>query len=363
MSDLPAGLLLAKLASELGRDLGRAARMAGGPARLARLSSSAVSSRLGLDADGRSTLAAVWNVETRSALPAQIERLGVGYIDAGAAGYPAALGALFDPPFGLFTRGDWVRAFVALAERPVVAIVGSRVASEAGTQFASRLAADLAAAGAVVVSGLARGIDASAHEGAMAAGGITIGVAGCGVDVPYPAAHRDLYRRVADSGAVVSEYWPGTRPAPWRFPARNRIVAGLADAVVVVEATARSGALITADFALEYGRPVLAVPGMPGSPRSQGCHALIRAGAGLCEGITDLREELPNAAWTAVSERDGPVDANARAVLTLLANEPMTPDQAASRLGIGVPEIAGIVALLQLDGFVTELGGRFQVVP
>lgn len=337
--------------------------MAGGPARLARLSTSAVGSRLGLDADGRSTLAAVWNADGRNALPAEIERLGVGYVDAGAAGYPAALGPLFDPPFGLFTRGDWIRASAHLEGRPVVAIVGSRVASEAGTQFASRLAADLAAAGAVVVSGLARGIDAAAHEGALAAGGMTIGVAGCGVDVPYPAAHRDLYGRVADSGAIVSEYWPGTRPAPWRFPARNRIVAGLADAVVVVEATARSGALITADFALEYGRPVLAVPGMPGSPRSQECHALIRAGAGLCEGIADLCEELPNVRWAAPSDPRAPEDGVARAVLALLANEPLTPDQAAIRLGIGVPEVSGIVALLQLDGFVTELGGRFQAVP
>ncbi len=174
----------------------------------------------------------------------------------------------------------------------MVAIVGSRRATPQGLALARDLAAALVERGAVIVSGLAHGIDAAAHEGALRAGGTTVAVLGCGVDVPYPRRNRDLARRIRERGALVSEYWPGTPPAPWRFPARNRIVAGLAGAVAVVEAGRRSGALITADFALELGRPVLAVPGWPGAVASEGCNALLRAGAALLETAEDVIAEM-----------------------------------------------------------------------
>ena len=178
-------------------------------------------------------------------------------VSMGRSGYPALLRELHDPPPRLYFRGGPAE----LLDLPAVAIVGARSCSPYGAQVARELARELGAAGVVVVSGLARGVDGEAHRGALAAGGLTVAVLGCGIDRDYPRAHAQLAGRIAESGAVVSEYPPGIEPSPWRFPARNRIVAGLARATVVVEARERSGALITADFALELGRDVFAVPG------------------------------------------------------------------------------------------------------
>ena len=171
------------------------------------------------------------------------------------------------------------RRRLELLAQPAVAIVGARACSGYGASVARRLARELAAAGLVVVSGLARGIDAEAHRGALEAEGTTVAVLGCGIDRDYPAAHAELARRVATAGLIVAEYAPGVEPAPWRFPARNRIVAGLCAATVVVEARERSGALITADLALEEGREVFAVPGEITSPLSAGTNALLKLGA------------------------------------------------------------------------------------
>ena len=175
----------------------------------------------------------------------------------------------------LYLRGEPDRLRAALA-RPTVAIVGARACSSYGAQVARRLAAEFAAAGVTVVSGLARGIDGEAHRGSLEAGGYTVAVLGCGIDRDYPAAHAELARRIARSGAVVSEYQPGVEPAPWRFPARNRIIAALADVIVVVEARERSGALITVDLAMEIGRPIYAIPGEVSSTLSESTNQLIR---------------------------------------------------------------------------------------
>ena len=207
---------------------------------------------------------------------ARLQGLGFRFLARSAAGFPPLLRAIHDPPPGLFLRGE---ADAELLLRPAVAIVGARACSAYGRQVARSLGRDLAAAGLVVVSGLARGVDAEAHRGALEAAGSTVAVLGCGIDRDYPAAHRDLARQVAATGLLVSEYPPGVEPAPWRFPARNRIVAGLCAATVVVEARERSGALITADFALEEGREVLAVPGEITSALSAGSNALLRLGA------------------------------------------------------------------------------------
>ena len=171
---------------------------------------------------------------------------------------------------------------------PVLAAVGSRTAGEPGLALARRLCRAAAAAGALVVSGLALGIDAAAHEGALDAAEPTVAVLGCGADVAYPPRNRALHGRVIEQGLVVSEYPAGTEPAPWRFPARNRLIAALADVVLVVEARRRSGALITADHALDLGRDVLAVPGWPGFEGAAGTNALLKAGAGLIEDEADL---------------------------------------------------------------------------
>src|SRR5207253_5817059 len=179
-----------------------------------------------------------------------------------------------------------------LLEAPAVAIVGARACSGYGSAVARMLGRELAAAGLVVVSGLARGVDGEAHRGALESGGRTVAVLGCGIDRDYPAAHRELAARVAETGLVVSEYAPGVEPAPWRFPARNRIVAGLCAATVVVEARERSGALITADLALEEGREVFAVPGEITSSLSDGTNGLLRLGAIAVTSAADILEAI-----------------------------------------------------------------------
>ncbi len=200
-------------------------------------------------------------------------RGGIRIVPAGSPEYPRLLGAIPDAPLVLYWAGNrWD------GERGV-AIVGSRAPTPAGKGFTRELSADLAAGGLTVVSGMARGIDTAAHEGALEGGGMTIAVLGCGVDIVYPPESERLRDRIASRGAVVSEYPPGTPPLPWRFPARNRIVSGMCPATVVAEAPLRSGALITARTALEQGRDVLAVPGSPFHPHTAGSNRLLRDGA------------------------------------------------------------------------------------
>jgi DNA processing protein len=187
----------------------------------------------------------------------------------------------------LYARGEHVAETLAA---PTVAVVGARACSGYGAQVARTLGRELAAAGVTVVSGLARGVDGEAHRGALDANGRTLAVLGCGIDRDYPAAHAELARRIAETGGIVSEYKPGVEPAPWRFPARNRIIAALADAVVIVEARERSGALITVDLAMEIGRPIYAVPGEITSALSAGTNDLLRHGHATA--ITSTRDVL-----------------------------------------------------------------------
>jgi DNA processing protein len=187
----------------------------------------------------------------------------------------------------------WVKGDVDALRAPAVAIVGSRAASPCALEVARRLGADLARRNVAVVSGLARGVDSAAHRGALEGGGLTIAVFGCGVDVIYPAEHRALAERICERGALVSEFPAGTPPRKQHFPQRNRIISGLSLGVVIVEAAEKSGSLITADFALEQGRTVLAVPGNVLGGRNFGAHALLRDGAKLVECADDILEELP----------------------------------------------------------------------
>lgn len=203
-------------------------------------------------------------------------------------GYPPLLLEISDPPPVL-----WVRGRIEALSAPSVAIVGSRAGSAYARDVAARLAFDLARCGLVVVSGLARGVDGAAHQGALDAQGVTVGVCGTGADVVYPAEHRGLVDAVVQRGAVVAELPPGTRPRPHHFPLRNRILSGLSLAVVVVEASDKSGSLITARLALEQGREVMAVPGNVLTGRNRGSHALLKDGAKVVEGAVDILEELP----------------------------------------------------------------------
>jgi DNA processing protein len=266
----------------------------------------------------------------------------------GDGGFPMLLAQIPDPPSRLWLRGD---APPELLDRPAVAIVGARACSGYGRSVARLLATEAAAAGAVVVSGMARGVDGEAHRGALAAGGTTVAVLGCGIDRDYPAAHAELAGAiVAAGGLVVSEYEPGVEPAPWRFPARNRIIAGLARATVVVEARERSGALITADFALEDGREVLAVPGEITSALSAGTNALLRIGATPATSAADVLDALgldPQAPASTI-----PDDPVAAAVLSAVEAGAGTPDELSRVTGVGAGEIAAALALLELAGAV-----------
>jgi len=255
----------------------------------------------------------------------------------------------------------WVRGEAPLdvLTRPAVAIVGARACSGYGRSVARLLATEAAAAGAVVVSGMARGIDGEAHRGALAAGGTTVAVLGCGVDRDYPAAHAELARSIAEGGGlVISEYEPGVEPAPWRFPARNRIIAGLARATVVVEARERSGALITADFALEDGREVLAVPGEITSSLSSGTNALLRLGATPVTGPGDVLEALGLDARPAA--REVPDDPSSAAVLTAIEAGAGTPDELTRASGLGAGELSAALAVLELAGAITVDDGTVR---
>ncbi len=218
---------------------------------------------------------------------ADAARLGLKAIALGDERYSPWLAAIVDPPSVL-----WVRGRIPPIDRPAVAVIGSRQATPAGLQMGRALGEGLAAAGLTVVSGLARGVDGASHEGALAAGGLTIAVLGCGPDIVYPAEHRDLATRIAASGGVISEFPPGTSPQSHHFPLRNRIISGLSRAVIVIEAGERSGSLITAKMAMEQGRDVLVVPGNVLSGRNKGGHALIKDGARLVESIEDVLGEL-----------------------------------------------------------------------
>jgi DNA processing protein len=350
---------LAWLASELGRDLQRASRAAGGPAALWTASRAGFLAALRAGDDQASRALAARAAFDRRAAEGWLAEAGITHVGLSEPDYPARLAEIYDPPFGLFLRGDVPGALARLSDGPAVAIVGSRRATVAGRALARSLAGELAARGAVVVSGLAHGIDAAAHEGALAAGGTTVAVLGAGVDVPYPRRNRELAARIRERGLLASEYWPGTPPAPWRFPARNRIVAGLAHAVAVIEAGRRSGALITADFALEQGRPILAVPGWPGAEASAGCNALLRAGAALLETAEDVVAELPDQVFAPARSAAGPAPAGlAGRVLELLCREPMRADELAAALGAEAGQVAAALALLEVDGHAVRGEGQ-----
>jgi DNA processing protein len=272
-----------------------------------------------------------------------------------SARYPPLLAQLHDPPAKLYVRGDPDEL-----ARPAVAVVGARSCSAYGAQVARDLARELAASGVSVVSGLARGIDGEAHRGALAAGGTTIAVLGCGIDRDYPRSHASLAQRIREAGAIVSEYAPGVEPAPWRFPARNRIIAGLSLATVVVQARERSGALITADFALELGRDVFAVPGEITSALSVGTNDLLRQGAAP---LTSTRDVL-----TALGLEPEPpprleVSGIAATLLRLLGEGARDADELARHAGRPSAEIAATLMELELAGLVAEADGLYRVSP
>jgi DNA processing protein len=281
-----------------------------------------------------------------------------GILTLGDPSYPALLLESPDPPLLLYTLGsqDWLCA-------PSIALVGSRKPTPTGLETARSFATQLSQAGLTVVSGLAQGVDGAAHEGALSEVGSTVAVVGTGLDRIYPAAHRELARRIAHQGLIVSEYPLGTPPHPANFPQRNRLIAGLARGTLVIEAALKSGSLITARLALEAGRDVLAVPGSIHSPQSRGCHALIKQGATLVETAQDALDEL---GWGRAPQprQDPPRPCNARdPILEALAFTPVTLDGLVERTGWAAAELNARLLELELDGHVARLPGQcFQRV-
>jgi DNA processing protein len=286
---------------------------------------------------------------------ADAARLEQSALYAGDEAYPERLRHIPDPPIIL-----WMRGRAELLSAPAVAIVGSRTATPAGLSVATRLGRELADAGLVVVSGMARGVDAAAHRGAIDGTGRTIAVLGCGADVVYPGEHHDLSRQILNRGAIVSELLPGTPPRQWHFPLRNRIISGLAQAVIVVEASEKSGSLITAKAALEQGRDVLAVPGNVISGRHRGCHALIKDGARLVETVDDVLEELR---WPRTFVRSQPMNSLQLSELEgrMAAGEPYSVDELSEVTGRPAPDLLAELGALEVAGRVTRLPGSVFV--
>ncbi|MEN6371120.1 MAG: DNA-processing protein DprA [Armatimonadota bacterium] len=274
--------------------------------------------------------------------------------------YPANLQQIIDPPVVLFVRGE-----LKEPDKFAIAIVGSRRASIYGRSMAERIAKDLSNRGLTVISGGARGIDAMAHKGSLAAGGRTVAVLGCGIDICYPTEHKELFDRVAENGAVVSEFSPGTPPEGWRFPARNRIISGLSIGLLVIQAPASSGALITARYAQEQGRDIFVLPGNVDDVRNQGCHALIRDGATLVESADQIMEDLGIQAEDNIKpqltfEFESLTDEERKLVETL-SLQAKHVDQIIQEAKLPAPQVIGMLTMLEMKGIVKRVPGNAYV--
>lgn len=277
---------------------------------------------------------------------------GISFVSVEDEAYPLRLQTIPNAPYGIYVKGCLPKC-----ESRTVAIVGARMCSEYGRTVARELAEQLAARGVCIVSGMARGIDSAGHEGALAADGITCAVLGCGVDVCYPKSGRDIYRRILDRGSIISEYPPGTEPLAAYFPQRNRIISGISDVVVVVEAKERSGSLITADFALEQGRDIYAVPGRICDPLSAGCNNLIRQGAGIFTGVEEFLKELDlcgSGLDATGSIEKLLLEKEERLVYSCVDLRPKNIEELLWETRLAMPELAQILAGLLQKGFITE---------
>ena len=291
----------------------------------------------------------------------RVREAGVTIVPFTDANYPARLRMIADPPPLLYVKGE-----IRPDDEKAVGVVGSRSASDYGRRVARDLCRGLAALGFTVVSGMARGIDGAAHETALRFGARTIAVLGSGVDRAYPPEHATLYQRITESGAVISELPLGTRPMTFNFPARNRLISGLSLGVVVVEATERSGSLITAALAVEQGREVFAVPGEVGSSRSRGAHRLIRQGAKLVETVDDIIEEIAPQLLSRPGEparepqRMLPQGASAevRKIFALLQGRSLQIDEVIEGSGFSPAKTSEILLDLELQGYLRQLPGK-----
>jgi DNA processing protein len=286
-------------------------------------------------------------------------------IPIASAQYPGLLKDIYDPPIALFAIGD-----VNLLAASQLAIVGSRNPTASGRETAFSFSKLFDKSGLVITSGLALGVDAASHEGALAAMGKTIAVCGTGLDRVYPARHRDLARQIAETGLLISEFPLGTPPQAQNFPMRNRIISGLSVGTLVVEAALRSGSLITARSALQQGREVFAIPGSIHNPLARGCHSLLKSGAKLVETAEDVLEELVpllsvSLAQSTIVSIENPISApiSDKEHLTLLENvghEPTAIDLLVERTGFPAAAVASMLLMLELEGLVHSVAGGYQ---
>jgi DNA processing protein len=289
----------------------------------------------------------------------KIEKQGIKILTWQDEAYPQRLKEIDQPPPVLYIRGEYLPDDLF-----AVAIVGTRRVTPYGRQITEELASFLAANGLTVISGLARGVDAIAHQATLKAGGRTLGILGSGVDKIYPPEHRALAEQMMERGAIISDYAPGTPPEASNFPPRNRIISGLSLAVVVVEAGETSGALITAEFAAEQGREVFAVPGSILAPQSKGTNKLIQNGALPLLSVNDLMQALD---ITRVGEHKAirkimPSDAIEAKLLTVLTSEPLHVDEIRNQADLPIEKVSASLALMELKGMVRQVGGMNYVV-
>jgi DNA processing protein len=305
----------------------------------------------------RAVVAARSQVEP-DVLMERISRTGAEVVTVLEDAYPRILREIPGPPPVLYYRGS-----LPTQEVPTVAIVGTRRATSYGREATGRIASELAAAGVAVVSGLAKGIDGYAHRAALDASGRTIAVLASGVDIVYPPEHRQLSERIVESGALISDYPPGTKPDAPNFPARNRIISGLSLATVVVEAPARSGALITVGFAADQGRDVYAVPGSILSAASEGTNRLLRQGATPLTCAADLLDDLrlAPAASNEPEQIAFPMSDEERSIYALVTAEPQHIDELAYSAGLTISAASALITMLELKGLVANAGSQHFV--
>ncbi len=298
-----------------------------------------------------------YDSESARQMAARVVQLGWTVLMPGSEGFPARLMNVAEgdlPPI-LFAQGD------TDFESSAIAIVGTRHPTEQGKMFTYGLAKALAEAGITVVSGMAEGVDAAAHKGALDAGGKTIAVWGSSLDIAYPPSNKTLAERIKSGGTVVSEYFPGTKPERAHFPQRNRIIAGLSDGVVVVEAGQKSGALITAEQALGQGRELFAVPGQPGSKMSEGTNGLIKKGARLLTSIDDIFDELPRLKGVVLTKKFSQLPDMTdieKKIVDQFSAGPQQIDQLGRTLELPVSELMEVLLALELKGLIRELAGK-----
>ena len=280
----------------------------------------------------------------------RLEGSGIFFVSFFSDRYPERLKNINDPPVGLFFCGTLPESL-----NPAVAVVGSRECSNYGREMAISISKGIARVGIDVVSGMAAGVDGYAHRGALNGGGRTFAVLGCGVDVCYPAVNRDIYTRIPENGGILSEYYPGSQPMSFCFPKRNRIISGLSDAVLVVEARERSGSWITVDAGLEQGKDIYAVPGRAGDRLSKGCNNLIKNGAKIVTCAEDIIEELAPRYLTGKNryraEAEGSsLSGDFKKIYDVLEFTPVPADEIAVRSGMPVYKAVSVLSRLEIEG-------------